>query len=151
MLAPPDRKDSNKWRQKETIMTTAPGLIEVERRSNALVLTPQRNLSDLDYEGIEEDRNKVLNLLEEDKALRNLVWDLGKTDYFGSTAIGLFVRLGQQVQDRHGHMAFCNVSDLEVEILNVTGLAKVWSIYLSREEALAAVNSYTPAPEGSSH
>jgi anti-anti-sigma factor len=114
-------------------------LIEVEQQGDILVLTPQQDLRELDYLDIEEVQREVLLQLADDPALRNVVVDLGKTDYFGSTALGLLIRLGRQVRARNGRLALCNVSAHEQDILAVTGLGRAWPAYLSREEALAAV------------
>jgi anti-anti-sigma factor len=76
----------------------------------------------------------------DDPSIRNVVVDFGKTGYFGSTALGLFVQLWQRVRGRDGRIAFCNVSADEQDVLAVTRLGRVWPVYPSREEALAAVN-----------
>jgi anti-anti-sigma factor len=68
-----------------------------------------------------------------------VVLDFRKTDYYGSTALGFFVKLWKRVRDRDGRMAFCGVSDHEREILRVTHLDGMWPICSSREEAVQAV------------
>lgn len=65
--------------------------------------------------------------------------DFHKTDYYGSTALGFFVKLLKWVRKRYGRMAFCNVSDHEQEILQVTNFDHSWPICSSRIEALKAV------------
>jgi anti-anti-sigma factor len=123
------------------IMSTATRLmIEVERQGDTLVVTPQENLRELDYREIEAEREGLLRLAD-DPSVRNLVVDFGRTDWFGSTALGLFAQLRQRVRAHGGRMAFCNVSAHEAEIMEVAGLARFWPIYPSREQALAAVKA----------
>jgi anti-anti-sigma factor len=119
-------------------MSTTTRLIEVERRGDTLVLTPRKNLRELEYREIEAEGEELLEMAN-DTAVRNLVADFALTDYFGSSALGLFARLWKRVRARGGRMAFCNVSAHEAEIMEVTGLTRFWPVHPSREEALAAV------------
>ena len=74
----------------------------------------------------------------DDPSIRNVVVDFGRTDYFGSSALGLLVRLEQEVRRRDGGMALCNVSAHEQDILRVTGLDALWTVRPSREETIEA-------------
>ena len=116
-------------------MATVLKLFKVERAGKALVLTPQRELRELEHQEIAAELRPLLD----DPEVRRVVVDFGHTDYFGSTALGLLTWLLRRVQERDGRMAFCNASVHEREILAVTGLAALWPIYSSREEALRAV------------
>ena len=111
-------------------------LFVIERDSETLILTPQVNLSELEY--AQSMTEKVIEVLT-DKTIKNIVIDFHKTDYFGSTALGFFVRLWKRVQERKGRMAFCNMSPHEVEILEITKLNDAWPIVGSRDEALKSV------------
>jgi anti-anti-sigma factor len=113
-------------------------MIEVDRRGDTLVLTPQEDLHGLDYPAVEAEGEELLRLAE-DPAVKNVVVDCGRTDYLGSTPPGLFAQLWKRVGGRGGRMAFCNVSAHEAEIMTATGLAKFWPVHPSREDALAGV------------
>jgi stage II sporulation protein AA (anti-sigma F factor antagonist) len=119
-------------------MATATRLIEVERRGATLVLTPQQDLRELDYREIEAEGEELLRLADA-PAVKNVVVDFSRTDYFGSTALGLLARLWKRVRARGGRLALCNVSAHESEIMEVAGLTSFWPIYPSQEDALAAV------------
>src|SRR5579885_2811895 len=109
-------------------MSTAAKMIQAERQGNTLILTPQEDLRELEYQEITAEGEGLLHLLD-DPAIRNLVVDFGQTDYFGSTALGLFAQLRQRVRARGGRMVFCNVSPHEAEIMEVTGLARFWPLH----------------------
>ena len=126
-------------------MDTSSGMIEVERRGNTLVLTPQTDLRELESQEIEQEMEAILRLMKWDSAVRNVVVDFGHTDYFGSTALGFLVRLRQQVRERNGRMAFCNVSAHEEDILDASKLSGLWRFFSSREKAVAAVDNYSSA------
>lgn len=113
-------------------------VFEIERHGPTLVATAQADLREMDYQGVEAGASSVLDLLH-NGTVRNVVLDFHKTDYYGSTALGFFVKLWKRVRSRGGRMAFCGVSDHEREILKVTRLDGLWPICPTREEALQAV------------
>jgi stage II sporulation protein AA (anti-sigma F factor antagonist) len=115
-------------------------LIETERQGDTLILTPQQDLRELQYQAIEEEQVEVLLKLAADPLIRNVVVDFGKTDYFGSTALSLLLRLRQAVRGRGGRMVLCNVSAHEQEVLEATRLAEIWRVCTSRDQAVEALN-----------
>jgi anti-anti-sigma factor len=119
-------------------MATATQLFEIERQGPTLLVTARSNLRESAYQDIEVAAQDILYLLG-NGTIQNVVLDFHRTDYYGSTALGFFVKLWKRVQHRGGHMAFCGVSDHERDILKVTKLEGLWPICSSREEALKAV------------
>jgi anti-anti-sigma factor len=118
---------------------TATGLFEVEQDGDVLVVTPTADLRELYYRDIEEGAGGILDRLG--AGVRGVVLDFHRTDYYGSTALGFFLRLWKRVSENGGRMAFCNVSEHEREVLAVTRLDTLWPICGSREEALKAVGT----------
>jgi anti-sigma B factor antagonist len=121
-----------------TTARRANALFEVALEGETAVVTPLADLRELRYQEIESGGEQVLAFVSR-PPVKNVVIDLGRTRYYGSAALGFFVRLGEATRGR-GRMAFCNASALEMEILGVAHLDGVWPIYSSREEALQAVN-----------
>jgi len=117
---------------------TASGMFEIEQEGDTLIVVPAVDLRELDYQRSEDWARKILELLN-DTGIKNVVLDLHKTDYYGSTALGFFVKLWKRVGRRNRRMAFCNVSEHEKEILQITKLDHLWPICSSRIEALEAV------------
>ena len=116
----------------------AGGIFEIEQEDNTIIVVPAMDLRELEYQRIEEGAGIILHLLNGTGG-KNVVLDFHKTDYYGSTALGLFLKLWKRVRIRNGRMAFCNVSDHEKEILQITNLDHLWLICSSRSEALEAV------------
>lgn len=108
-------------------------LIRLERHGKALVLVPTRNLRELEVKEFETAARSVMRALL-DPTIRHMVVDLAATDYFGSSALSLFLRAWKIVRDRRGLMVLCNASLHETEILDVCGL-HLWPICSSRAEA----------------
>ena len=120
-------------------MKATPSLLHFERVGDTLVLTPQHDLRELDYPEIEAEAKEVLQILT-NEPVKYVVIDFHKTDYYGSTALGFFLKLWKRVRARDGRLAFCHVSPHEHEILKLTRLDNVWTICATRAEALAAVH-----------
>jgi anti-anti-sigma factor len=119
-------------------MATAAEPFEIEREGDTLIVIPRFDLGDLAFEQIELGAGSVFEELS-DATAANVVIDFSKTDYFGTTALGFFVELWKRVRDRSGRMAFCNTSEHEREILELTQLNGLWSICESREDAMRTV------------
>lgn len=113
-------------------------MFEVEQKDDTIIVMPIVDLQGLDYEGIEAGAKRILDLLN-GTGTKNVVMDFHKTDYYGSTALSFFVKLWKRVRSQNGRMAFCNVSEHEKEILQITSLDRLWPICSSRVEALEAV------------
>lgn len=120
--------------------SAASTLFEWEQAGDTLVLLPRGDLGESDYEKITESAKEVLELLSGGQ-VKNLVMDFSRTDYYGSTALGFFLKLWKRVKGQNGKMAFCHVSEHEMEILILTHLNTLWPICKTRQEALAAVKS----------
>ena len=112
---------------------------EIEQHGESMILTPNADMGELDHERISVGMKKVLEALEQAPTVKNLVLDFHRTTYYGSTALGYFVRLWKTICTRRGRMAFCNLSDHEREILTITRLDNLWAICGSRDEALKSV------------
>jgi len=113
-------------------------LFEVERAGDVVVVTPTADLREFEYRDIEAAAQVLLDLLGT-AGVKRVVLDFHKTDFYGSTALGFFLRLWKRVSAQGGRMAFCNVSEQEREVLAVTRLDGIWPICGSKEEALTAV------------
>jgi anti-sigma B factor antagonist len=113
-------------------------LFGLELRGQTAIVRPVGNLRELDCLDIEAGEQEVLAFLDRTRA-RGVVLDLGRMDYSGSTALGVFVRLSRRVISGNGRMAACNVSEHEKEIFRLTHLDRLWPVYPSIEEAFRAV------------
>jgi anti-anti-sigma factor len=94
-------------------------MFEIEREGETIIFTPAANLGEL--QDLESNAEGVVEVLS-DSSIKNLVIDFHKTDYFGSSALALFVKLWKTIKGRNGCMAFCNLSEHELEILHITRL-----------------------------
>ncbi len=124
---------------------TIAGIFETEREGQTIIVTPLADLRELEFEQIEAGAADILHFLA-NGIIKNVVLDFHKTDYFGSTALGFFIKLWKRVRAKAGQMAFCNLSEHEKEILAVTHLDEIWPICNSRGAAFRVVESCAGAP-----
>ncbi|MHB0959944.1 MAG: STAS domain-containing protein [Pirellulaceae bacterium] len=110
-------------------------IFEIHVEGDTLILSPTSNLSELELSYFEDEYGAVIGHLGAAQ-VHNVVLDFHGTDYYGSTALGFFLKLWKLVQSMDGKMAFCNVSAHEQEILRLTRLDTLWPIYGTREDAL---------------
>jgi anti-anti-sigma factor len=133
-----------------TTPTLAGGVFGVEQAGDTILVVPAADLRELDYLHIEAGARAVLDLLRR-PGVKNVIVDFCETDYYGTTALGFFLRFWKAVRERGGRMAFCNLSAHEEEVLHVTNLDHLWPVCPSRAEALEAVqcNGRRPAETAS--
>jgi anti-anti-sigma factor len=121
-------------------MPTAAALFEIECGDDAIIVTPTKDLGEFDYQQLVAESQEALQLLDRRPDQKNVVLDLRNSNYFGSTALGLCLKLWRRVGLRGGRMAFCNVSEFEREVLAATRLDTLWLICESKSEAVEAVS-----------
>lgn len=120
-------------------MTKAP-LFALAQADDAIIVTPQRNLTEFDFTQIESESGQILGQISKAGG-PNVVVDFSKIDYTGSTALSFFTQLFKRTRCRGGDMAFCNVSAVEKDVLRITRLDILWPICDSLEEALQIVKA----------
>ncbi|MCS7236884.1 MAG: STAS domain-containing protein [Thermoguttaceae bacterium] len=95
------------------------------------------------YEALNEELLQALaeKLLEQaDRADPPwLLVDLTGIGYVGSNFLEILVRGWKRLKQRSGTMALCGVGSFCADILRITRLNTLWTIYPSREEALRAM------------
>ena len=119
----------------EFVEKTEAKIFQTERQDDTIIVIPVLDLNEFEFQRIEAGAGAILRLLE-DAHVKNVVVDFHRVDYFGSTALGFFVKLWKRARKKDGHMALCNVSEHEKEILKGTMLDNLWTICASREDAM---------------
>ena len=120
-------------------MITAMPTFTVNCQGNTAIVSASGNFGEFAVEKLHTAITDGLNRFDQVPDVKNVVIDLEHTEYFGSSALGLFIRLWHRVSSRGGKMALCNLTDFEEEILRVTELDNFWTVCDSRDEALKAV------------
>jgi anti-sigma B factor antagonist len=86
-----------------------------------------------------EFKQELLRVIADGATL--VVVDLTKTTFIDSTALGVIIRGVERLKQRDGRLVVVCADPNIVKIFEVTGLNRVFSIYGSRDEALAQTPS----------
>lgn len=97
------------------------------------------NPHSLDETTLQAVQDPVLEASNVDPPL--LVVDLSHVDFFGSSFIELLFRVWSRLHARGGHFALCGLSPYCREVIEVTNLDKLWTLYDTVDEAVAGVKS----------
>jgi anti-anti-sigma factor len=116
------------------------GLFELESDQDVLVITPLLDMGEFNCDQIKEAGTELLKQVD-GQPESSIVIDFGKSDYFGSDALGLFVHLWRKATQRGGRIAFCGASNYGDEILRRAKFDHLGPICATRSEALAALRS----------
>lgn len=107
----------------------------------------EQNITIIDLGGKYEALNEALlqglaeKLLQEAERAEPpwLLVDLTGVGYVGSNFLEILVRGWKRLKQRSGTMALCGVGSFCADILKITRLNTLWTIYPSREEAIRAM------------
>ena len=80
-------------------------------------------------------RQAILDLIEQGKL--NVVIDMHEVDFLDSTGLGVLVGGLKRVKSNEGDLRLVVTQDRIMKIFDITGLAKVFPIFTSTDEALA--------------
>jgi len=113
-------------------------LFETETVKDIVVVTPTRDMGEFEMASNEIPAYDQLVELTDG---RSVVVDLAKTDYFGSSTIGMFIRLVKHVHSQGRAIAFCNLSKHEQEVVDITHVHELLDLKDSQESAIEFVEN----------
>lgn len=117
-------------------VTTEPFRLEVHKRYNAIQCDPQ--LSKLSWADLESAVSATISNFELAGA-PNLLLDLSHLTYINSGVVAGLVRLWKATQKREGQFSVVSPQEDVTSVLRTSGLARVWTITDTREEAAYAL------------
>ncbi|QDT45803.1 STAS domain protein [Gimesia alba] len=80
-------------------------------------------------------------LLElKDQKNPSVIIDLTSLTYISSSLVAVVIQVWKLVDEQDGKTAILNTSDMVEEVLNISGLKKVWCIVPTEEEAISYLN-----------
>ncbi len=91
-------------------MTGDSEVFEFTSFDDILVVTPIRDFMSLRESELRDAYNDTYRMLM-DGRIRHLVFDFEKMQYFGSTFVGIMIRLAKKTRQSGGEAVLCNVSD----------------------------------------
>jgi anti-anti-sigma factor len=126
------------------ISTSLPSPVQIHCVSDIAIVKLIGDVGELAIIDLAETIQQCLARFDEMPGVRNVVIDLERSDYCGSSALGLFVSLARRCQSRGGRLLFCLISEHMREVLQVTGLDGCWPLCRTLDEALGVIQSASP-------
>jgi anti-sigma B factor antagonist len=120
-------------------MSSAKDFFQVEMTGGTIVITPIGDINSLSAELLHEAAEMMTELIESNESPM-LVIDLSNVPSCGSVFMSFLLRCHKSVKSRGGEMVLSGASQMLRELLSVTRLDTVWALYLTRDEALDAVD-----------
>ena len=120
-------------------------VFDFERQGNVLVVIPTGSLIEFRDSDIRNAYNDTYRYLD-DSEVKHLLIDFSKLDYFGSTFIGMLIRLAKKARQGGGEAVLCHLSDNMKQMMKTLMLLEntktdfFWVPFESREAALASLN-----------
>jgi anti-anti-sigma factor len=110
----------------------------VETHSDVTVIHLGPEYENLDESLLDELRRVILDVAETATPPK-VVLDLSHTKFFGSAFIEIMFRAWNRVKARGGTFAISGLTEYCSEIVQVTHLDRLWSVYEDRAAAVAAL------------
>ncbi|MEZ6060237.1 MAG: STAS domain-containing protein [Planctomycetaceae bacterium] len=114
---------------------------QFERHERILIVVPSRELMQFRDSDIRDAYNDAYRLIDSSD-YDHLLIDFSELDHFGSTFVGILIRLAKKVRLNGGEAALCNLNDNLREMLKTLMLLEntktdfFWTPFESREAAV---------------
>ncbi len=122
-------------------MTSSNSSDSVTQQDGVTIIAVGPDYENLDDVLLEELRKVILDTVAHaDPPL--VVLDFSHTKFFGSAFIEILFRAWNRiVKQESGEFCLCGLTPYCAEVIDVTHLNRLWSIYDTREEAVAALKA----------
>lgn len=113
---------------------------QIEMHDGVCVVIPATDMESLEWELVEPAADLVLGPVLNNDSPR-IIFDLSRIGFFGSVFLSLLLRCWRHVDAQGGTMLICGAGEHAQELLRLTALDTLWSIYTTRDEALEAIQA----------
>jgi anti-anti-sigma factor len=120
-------------------------VFEFEQSGDVLILVAHGPFMEFRDSDIRDAYNEAYRRLNEPET-RHLLVDFSKLEYFGSTFVGILIRLAKKARSNKGEAALCHLSKSMSEMLRTLMMLEntktdfYWVPYENREAALQALS-----------
>jgi anti-anti-sigma factor len=90
----------------------------------------------IDISNTPEIHKELKSLISQGKV--NIVIDLSKVNYIASSGLGMIISCFKEAKKNKGSLKLAEVSDVIVDVFNLTGLNQILEIYPSVNDALTS-------------
>ncbi|WP_417386886.1 STAS domain-containing protein [Gimesia sp.] len=97
------------------------------------------DLNDSAWNELESLGDSLLTVLKQEKN-PTVIIDLSKLSYISSSLVAVVIQVWKLVDEQGGNTAILNQNEMVEEVLNISGLKKVWCIVPTEAEAIDHLN-----------
>jgi anti-anti-sigma factor len=115
-------------------------LFSVEQIGQTLIVVPKISGKMFRYMQLRHEANALRRKLGQ-HSIDGLILDLHALDYLGAEVIGAVIALARKMEDLGGHTVLCCAAPQLTEALTKMGLHRLWTLFDTRKDALAAIQS----------
>lgn len=120
-------------------MTTREAPYHITNVNEHLKVQLLPELNDSAWTELESLGDSLLLVLKEVKR-PTVIIDLSKLNYISSSLVAIVIQVWKLVDEQGGKTAVLNQSEMVEEVLNISGLKKVWCIVPTEKEAINHLN-----------
>ena len=120
-------------------MTTREAPYRITNVNEHLKVQLLPELNDSAWTELESLGDSLLLVLKEVKR-PTVIIDLSKLNYISSSLVAIVIQVWKLVDEQGGKTAVLNQSEMVEEVLNISGLKKVWCIVPTEKEAINHLN-----------
>ncbi|MCR9199155.1 MAG: STAS domain-containing protein [Planctomycetaceae bacterium] len=116
-------------------------VFDYDRSENILIVVPQGDVTEVRDSDIRDTYNNTYREITQDH-VKHLLIDFSQLNYFGSTFVGILIRLAKKIRLDGGEAVLCNLSDhmkgmmKTLMLLENTKTDFFWVPFETREEAV---------------
>ena len=110
-------------------------MAKVSKQEGITVVEVDAQYDSLDVATLNEFGTELLAAVSQAEPPQVLL-DLRRTTFIGSSFLGLLIRAWKRLRDRHGALALCQVNDVCGEVLKASKLDMIWQVFPDRESAI---------------
>lgn len=121
--------------------------VSIQKTHATVTLRPQ--LTEAEWDEVSRAGDDILSQINGHKP-RALMLDLTPLEYMGSSLVAMIVRCWKAVQPQKQQFVVVSNSDVVREVLDLSGLAKMWSIVSTPEEGLKSLGISSATAGGES-
>jgi len=109
--------------------------LALEEQGRKLIFKLRRELVNVEWDSISQVGSQMLEELKE-RSKPQVMIDLSQLEHMGSSMVALLVRVWKKVESKGGDVSFLSTNEGINQVLDLAGLANVWTICDNREDAL---------------
>lgn len=114
--------------------------MQLDEKKIGYVTTIKPLMRTIDASISTEFKSKFMDLINHGN--KQILINLSEVDFVDSSALGALIAILKQLKQHHGHLAICDIKLPILNMLKLTRLDQVFSLFSNEKEALIYLNEH---------